>query len=126
MMDTTTIKEAPTQGAVPVKTMQAVRITAPGVFEIAEVAMPQPKKGEVRIHLEGSGVCASNLPVWEGREWFSYPLASGSPGHEGWGVVDAIGPDVAGLRIGDRVAAISYNAYAEYDIAKAEDLVVLP
>jgi len=108
------------------QTMQAAIVTAPGSVEVKEVPLPQPGKGEVRIKLEGSGVCASNIPVWEGRDWFNYPLPAGNPGHEGWGIIDAIGPDVAGLRLGCRVACLSYNAYAQYDIARADDVVVLP
>jgi len=107
-------------------TMQAVVLSAPGEIQIEGVKIPQPGKGEVRIKLEGSGVCASNIPVWEGREWFNYPTPAGNPGHEGWGYIDAVGKDVACLRVGDRVACLSYNAYAEYDIARQEDVVVLP
>jgi threonine dehydrogenase-like Zn-dependent dehydrogenase len=90
------------------------------------IVEPEPGPGEVRLRLEGSGVCASNLPLWEGRPWFGYPAPAGAPGHEGWGVVDAIGSDVAGLTVGDRVAALSYRAYAEYDIAAAANVVRLP
>lgn len=107
-------------------TMQAVVLTAPGEVALKEVAVPQPGKGEVRIRLEGSGVCASNIPVWEGREWFTYPVTAGNLGHEGWGVIDTLGEDVTGLEVGDRVAGLSYNAYAEYDIAKADEVVKLP
>ncbi len=107
-------------------TMKAAVITAAGTLQVNDVPLPQPNKGEVRIKLEGSGVCASNIPVWEGREWFNYPLEAGNPGHEGWGTIDAIGPDVPCLRVGDRVACLSYNDYAEYDIAKSEDVVILP
>jgi threonine dehydrogenase-like Zn-dependent dehydrogenase len=66
------------------------------------------------------------LPVWEGREWFTYPLEPGAPGHEGWGVIDAIGSDVATVRAGQRVAALSYHAFAEYDVADASAVVPLP
>jgi threonine dehydrogenase-like Zn-dependent dehydrogenase len=41
-------------------------------------------------------------------------------------VVDAIGEAVGGLAVGDRVAALSYNSYAEYDLADAEAVVPLP
>jgi threonine dehydrogenase-like Zn-dependent dehydrogenase len=109
-----------------IDTMKAAVITAPGQIKIEKTARPKPKKGEVLIKLEGSGVCASNIPVWHGREWFSYPVPAGSPGHEGWGIIEALGSDVTGFSKGDRVAFLSYNAYAEFDIAKAEDLVLLP
>jgi len=41
-------------------------------------------------------------------------------------VIEALGPDVAGLSLGDRVAALSYRSYAEYDLAEAEAVVKLP
>jgi threonine dehydrogenase-like Zn-dependent dehydrogenase len=105
---------------------RAARLVGDGRIELPEIEPPQPGAGQVRLRLEGCGVCASNLPVWEGRPWFQYPLAAGAPGHEGWGVVDALGPDVAGIEIGERVAAISYGAYADYDLAAADALVPLP
>jgi threonine dehydrogenase-like Zn-dependent dehydrogenase len=78
------------------------------------------------VRLEGSGVCGSNGPVWQGREWFDYPCAPGAPGHEGWGVVDAVGAGVTVVRPGERVAALSYHAFADYDIAAADAVVPLP
>lgn len=94
--------------------------------ELVEVPLPEPGPGEVRLRLEGSGVCGSDLPVWTGRPWFEYPRPPGAPGHEGWGVVDAVGEGVEGLAEGDRVAGLSYRAYADYDLARAGDLVPLP
>lgn len=46
-------------------TMKAAVITARGQIKIENAARPKPKKGEVVIKLEGSGVCASNIPVWK-------------------------------------------------------------
>jgi threonine dehydrogenase-like Zn-dependent dehydrogenase len=106
--------------------MRASVVAEPGRAEIEHLVVPDPGSGEVRLKLGGSGVCGSSLPLWEGRPWFTYPGVPGEPGHEGWGVVDAIGADVAGFTIGDRVAAISYRAYAEYDIASAAGVVRLP
>jgi threonine dehydrogenase-like Zn-dependent dehydrogenase len=94
--------------------------------ELVDVPLADPGAGEVRLRLEGSGVCGSDLAVWSGRPWFEYPRPAGAPGHEGWGVVDAVGEGVEGLTEGDRVAGLSYHAYAEYDLARAEDLVPLP
>jgi threonine dehydrogenase-like Zn-dependent dehydrogenase len=109
-----------------VRTMRAAVLAAPGRVAMRDVACPEPGRGEVRVRLEGSGVCASNLPMWEGREWFEYPQPPGTPGHEGWGVIDAVGPAVDGIAPGVRVAALSQRAYAAYDIASAEAVVPLP
>lgn len=109
-----------------VATMRAAALTAPGEIELREVEIPNPAPGEVRVRLEGSGVCASNLEVWGGQPWFSYPLEPGAPGHEGWGVVDEVGEGVDDLRPGDRVALLSGRAYAEYDVAPAASVVRLP
>lgn len=106
--------------------MQACVIAGPGRACVEKVQRPEPGPGEVLLRLEGSGVCASSLPVWEGREWFSYPQEPGAPGHEGWGRVAAVGAGVTGLVEGDRVAGLSYRAHAEYDLARADALVKLP
>lgn len=107
-------------------TMRAARLVGPGRMEIEEVALPEPGAGQVRIRLEGCGVCASNLTPWAGAEWMRYPQEPGAMGHEGWGVVDALGEGVEGLRAGDRVAALSYKSYAEYDVADVGSVVPLP
>jgi threonine dehydrogenase-like Zn-dependent dehydrogenase len=71
-------------------------------------------------------VCASNLTPWAGPEWQQYPLEPGGLGHEGWGVIDALGEGVSGLAVGQRVAALSYASYAQYDLAEADAVVPLP
>jgi threonine dehydrogenase-like Zn-dependent dehydrogenase len=106
--------------------MFASVIAAPGQAVLQRVDRPEPGPGQVLLQLEGSGVCASSLPLWEGREWFQYPQPAGAPGHEGWGRVAAVGPGVEDLRIGDRVAALTYRAHAEYDVADAGAVVPLP
>lgn len=106
--------------------MRASVITRPGEIEIAEVPLPEPQPGEVRLLLEGTGVCASNLPLWQGAPWFSYPMPPGQGGHEAWGRVDAVASDRDATWLGKRVVALSYRAYAEYDVARADQLVELP
>ena len=108
------------------RTMRASVVSAPGEVEIEHISVPDPRPGEVRLRLAGSGVCASSLPLWEGRPWFQYPTPPGAPGHEGWGFVDAVGAGVSGLDPGQRVAALSYRSFAEYDIASAGAVVPLP
>jgi threonine dehydrogenase-like Zn-dependent dehydrogenase len=90
------------------------------------VPCPAPGEHQVRLRLAGCGVCASNLAMWEGMPWSQYPTEPGGLGHEGWGWVDAVGKGVTRVREGDRVAAISYNSYAQYDVAEEAATVVLP
>ncbi|WP_225307067.1 MDR/zinc-dependent alcohol dehydrogenase-like family protein [Adhaeribacter soli] len=107
-------------------TMQAAVLTAPKTFEIKETKLSEPDPKQVRIKMQGCGLCASSLPLWEGREWFTYPQQAGTPGHEGWGIVDKTGAEVTSLQPGDRVACLSYNAYAEYDLAEESSVLKLP
>lgn len=106
--------------------MQAAVLTAPGRIELADVAVPAPAAGEVRVRLEGCGVCASNVEPWEGQPWSTFPGEPGGMGHEGWGVVDAVGSGVADVTIGERVAMLSGRSYAPFDIVAADRLVTLP
>ncbi|HLQ85846.1 MAG TPA: zinc-binding dehydrogenase [Salinisphaeraceae bacterium] len=106
--------------------MRAAVLVEPGRFEIRRVAKPQPEPHEVRLRVQGCGICASTLPPFHGREWFDYPLAPGDLGHEPWGIIDACGDDVASVSVGQRVAVLSHKAFAEYDLADAETVVSLP
>jgi threonine dehydrogenase-like Zn-dependent dehydrogenase len=108
------------------RTMRAAVVTGAGQIRVDDIALPQPGRGQVRIRLEGCGVCASNLGPWAGPEWMKFPTEPGGLGHEGWGEIDAIGEGVTDLAAGDRVAALSYHSYAGYDVADAEAVVRLP
>jgi threonine dehydrogenase-like Zn-dependent dehydrogenase len=88
--------------------------------------LPEPGPGEVRVRLEGCGVCASNLEPWAGPDWMQFPTEPGALGHEGWGVVDALGEGVEGLEVGSRVAVLNQRGYASHDVVRAEQAVVLP
>lgn len=99
---------------------------APGIIEMSRVPVPRPGPGELRVRLEGCGVCASNLGPWAGNEWMSYPGEAGGLGHEGWGIVDCVGDGVAGLQPGDRVASLASRSYAEFDIAGESGVIKLP
>jgi threonine dehydrogenase-like Zn-dependent dehydrogenase len=107
------------------KTMRAAVLTGAGKLKIEDVALPEPGPGQVRVRLEGCGVCASNLTPWAGPEWMQFPTEPGALGHEGWGVVDAVGTSVSEVLLGDRVAFLSGKAYAEYDVAEASQVVKL-
>src|SRR5215217_7457879 len=84
----------------------AAVIYEPRTTRLAQQEIPEPGISEVVVRIEGCGVCASSIPTWEGREWFSYPLEPGAPGHEAWGVVVRKGSD-SNLEVGQRVAILS-------------------
>jgi threonine dehydrogenase-like Zn-dependent dehydrogenase len=106
--------------------MRAAVIAGPGRMTVETVSIPEPGPHQIRVRLQGCGICASNLDVWAGRPWFKYPMDPGSPGHEGWGIVDSVGNAVGEFSSGERVAMLSQRAYAEYDVADAASVIKLP
>jgi threonine dehydrogenase-like Zn-dependent dehydrogenase len=111
--------------------MDAAVLTGARAMRVEQVAIPEPGAGELRVRLEGCGVCGSNVEPWEGQPWSTYPGAPGGLGHEGWGVVDAIGAGVpatgdGAFAIGDRVATLAGNSFAQYDVVAADMAVKLP
>jgi threonine dehydrogenase-like Zn-dependent dehydrogenase len=108
------------------RSMRAAILAAPAQARVQRTARPEVTDRTVRVRLHGCGVCGSNLAPWEGRPWFAYPFEPGAPGHEGWGEVDSVGALVSRVRVGDRVAILSHNAFAEFDMADETAVVPLP
>ncbi|HET9985082.1 MAG TPA: zinc-binding dehydrogenase [Longimicrobiales bacterium] len=106
--------------------MRSARLVEPGRFELEAQAAPRPGAGQVVVAVEGCGVCASNLGPWAGIPGIGYPLEPGAPGHEVYGRVAEVGAGVTHVQAGDAVTALSYNGFAEYDVAAAENVVALP
>jgi threonine dehydrogenase-like Zn-dependent dehydrogenase len=106
--------------------MKSAQCNKPKSFQLIETEIRSPGNNEVVIKIEGCGVCGSNLPVWEGRPWFNYPLDPGTPGHEGWGRIVETGKMVRNFSKNDRVAILSSNAFAEYETVSADHIVKLP
>jgi len=118
-----TVMAGPVSRAVP---GYAAVISAPRRIDVQRVEFRAPAAGEVRVRIEGCGVCASNLELWLGKPWFKYPVEPGAPGHEAWGRIDAPGEGVSDLAVGQRVAMLSSHAFAEYDFAQCNEVVRLP
>jgi S-(hydroxymethyl)glutathione dehydrogenase/alcohol dehydrogenase len=79
----------------------AVLRTAGEPAAIERLELAEPRHGEVRVRILASGVCHSDLHVRDGDWPRPMPIAMG---HEGAGVVDAVGPGVRSLSIGQPVA----------------------
>jgi S-(hydroxymethyl)glutathione dehydrogenase/alcohol dehydrogenase len=83
------------------RTMRAATLLdAPGALQILELTVDEPRRHEVLIRTVAAGLCHSDYHVMEGR--IARPLPT-VLGHESAGVVEAIGPDVTSVRVGDHV-----------------------
>lgn len=71
-------------------------------LQIEQVAIPTPKAGQIVVKLHASGVCHTDLHAVEG-DWPIKPSPPFIPGHEGVGVVSAVGEGVKHVKEGDRV-----------------------
>ena len=107
-------------------TMRAAVLTGPGQVRIERSRCPSPGRGRCGC---GSRAAASAPPTsrpGRGPEWMSFPTEPGGLGHEGWGVVDAVGEGVDGSRPATAWRRSPQHAYAEYDLAEADAVVQLP
>ncbi|WP_374304172.1 alcohol dehydrogenase AdhP [Ferrovibrio sp.] len=71
-------------------------------LSIEQVPVPKPGPGEVLVRIKASGVCHTDLHAADG-DWPVKPKLPFIPGHEGAGIVAALGPGVTGLKEGDAV-----------------------
>ena len=70
-------------------------------LEIEELDLAEPGPGEVLVKMMASGVCHSDWHIIKG-EWTHHPLPI-VLGHEGAGIVEAVGPNVSSVKPGDHI-----------------------
>src|SRR5664279_2874918 len=87
--------------AAPMLTRAAVLWETGAPLSVEEVELADPRAGEVRVRIAAAGVCRSDLHVMEGVWTYDLPMVLG---HEGAGIVEAVGPGVLAPRVGDAVA----------------------
>lgn len=86
--------------------MRAAVLDQPGEpLRIESLELGPPGRGEVLVRIEASGVCHSDLHVRDGEWPRATPIVLG---HEGAGIVEAVGPEVDPGRVGERVALSWY------------------
>ncbi|GAA2696345.1 MULTISPECIES: zinc-dependent alcohol dehydrogenase [Actinosynnema] len=84
--------------------MRAAVVTEFGKpLTVGEAPTPEPGPGEVLVRLEASGICHTDIHAAHG-DWPVKPTPPFIPGHEGVGVVEAVGEGVDAAKIGQRVA----------------------
>jgi 2-desacetyl-2-hydroxyethyl bacteriochlorophyllide A dehydrogenase len=104
---------------------RAAVLTGARRVELQQIDLPEPGPDDVRVRVLHCGVCASNVLPWQGRPWFQYPFAPGSPGHEAVGEVESVGYRVDNVNPGDRVAYLGQNGFAEFEVTPANHLLLL-
>jgi NADPH2:quinone reductase len=106
--------------------MKAIRISrtgGPEVLEYVDIDLPPPGLGEARVTHTAVGV--NFIDTYHRSGLYKLPLPAGL-GSEAAGVVEALGEGVTGVKVGDRVAYVGGNAYAEANNAPASRLVKIP
>src|ERR1700755_84022 len=105
----------------------AIRIHEPGgpdVLHWEEIHVGDPGPGQVRLRQEDAGL--NFIDVYHRTGLYEQPLPF-TPGVEGAGVVEAVGPDVTNVKEGDRVTyASQIGGYAEKRLIAADRLIGLP
>lgn len=108
--------------------MRAIRFHehgGPEVLRLDEVPRPEPGAGEARVAVRFAGV--NFIDVYRRTGFYPVPELPATPGGEGSGVVEAVGPGVTEVAPGDRVAFWDASGtYAEAVTHRAERLLPLP
>ncbi len=101
------------------------------VLKIEDLPTPEPGEGEVRLKVETIGLNRAEIMFREGQ-YLEAPSFPSLLGYEAAGVVDAIGPGVNGIQVGDRVSTIpafsmrNYGVYGESAVVPAHAIATYP
>jgi len=107
------------------KAMVVHELGGPEVLQFEDVPDPTPGPGEARVRQTAIGV--NFIDVYFRRGLYKAPAMPFTPGQEGAGLVEAVGPGVTEVAVGDHVAYAGLpGSYAEVRVAPAARLVKLP
>jgi NADPH:quinone reductase-like Zn-dependent oxidoreductase len=96
----------------------------PEVLQLEDFPLAEPDKGEVRLKVEAIGLNRAEIMFRKGQ-YLEAPQLPSRLGYEAAGIIDAVGPEVTDLQIGDRVSTIpsfpmgQYGVYGESAIVPA-------
>jgi NADPH:quinone reductase-like Zn-dependent oxidoreductase len=113
-------------------TYRALMLTRKGggnaldALEDVSLPIPQPGPGQVRVCVRATGIGSTDFMVLGGSYRYG-PKIPFVPGYEVAGVVDAVGPGVEGLHVGQRVAALTvYGGFGEMLVRDASHFLPIP
>lgn len=108
------------------KAVVCVEHGMPEKLVVKDVAMPEPRRGQVRVKVEAAGVNFPDTLIIQNLYQFK-PALPFVPGGEAAGIVDAVGEGVDDLKPGGRVVAMTGNGcFAEYLVANRAQVVPIP
>jgi NADPH:quinone reductase-like Zn-dependent oxidoreductase len=113
------------------RTIKFARAGGPDVLEFVETGVPAPGPGEVRIKVKAIGINRAES-MWRLDDYIEPVQFPAGLGYEAAGVVDAVGPDVVGIAVGDAVNVMpsfsmnQYHTYGEVILAPAHAVVPHP
>lgn len=95
------------------RTVRFYELGGPEVLKIEEVPVKEPGQGEVRLKMEAIALNRAEI-MFRSGPYLYQPQYPSSLGYEGAGTVEAVGPAVDNVKVGDRVNVIPYFSMAEY------------
>ncbi|HTZ58373.1 MAG TPA: alcohol dehydrogenase catalytic domain-containing protein [Acidobacteriaceae bacterium] len=99
----------------------------PRRLSLAYAEIPKPGDGELRVKIKWVGVCGSDVESYRGTRRPEFVTFPARLGHEVAGVIDQLGPNVEGLRVGDQVTCrYVWGAFAEYIVCRPFNVKVVP
>ena len=107
------------------------RVGGPEVLAISDEPLVEPGKGEVRLRVEALGLNRAEAMFRSGT-YLEQPQLPSRLGYEAAGVVDAVGPDVTDIKVGDRVSTIpafglgAYGVYGESAVVPVHSVARYP
>jgi len=103
----------------------------PEVLKIEDLPASEPGKGEVRLKVEAIGLNRAEVMYRQGQ-YLENPRLPSRIGYEAAGIVESVGPDTPGVRVGDRVSSIpsfsmgKYGVYGESALVPADSVAPVP
>ncbi|MEG0689332.1 MAG: alcohol dehydrogenase catalytic domain-containing protein, partial [Hungatella sp.] len=108
-------------------TQMVAVLEAPYHMVIKYAKIGEPQADEVRNKIKWVGICGSDLEAYRGTRAPEFISTPARLGHEVAGIVDQVGKQVIGIKVGDKVTCrYVWGAYAQYIICKPFNIKVMP
>ena len=109
------------------RAQQVAVLDAPGKLRTAFAEIPEAGDDDIRVKIKWVGICGSDLEAFRGTRQPEFMSTPTRLGHEVAGVVDQVGKNVHGLKVGDQVTCrYVWGAFAEYIVCTPFNVKVLP